>query len=161
MELGYLLTSFKKHLSRSVDSMDEVFPSDETTITNGSHTSADFLEENGYLIIKDHWKENNYLPPSIDDMNNGYSSHREVAEINGVNKGHKESISRDVSIDDERFVHINSWYEEFGVNPCSRTETIYVHSFRSEEPVTSNMDISTGHIVLVSKHLLYLLQMSK
>merc|ERR1712038_1740489 len=51
-------------------------------------------------------------------------------------------------MDDDRFVHVNSWHEEYNVNPCSKTETILLHSYRSEEPVQSNMDISTGHIVL-------------
>ncbi len=53
--------------------------------------------------------------------------------------------------DDERFVHINTWYDTYGSNPCSKTETIYLSHIRSEEPAVSNMDISTGHIVLVSK----------
>ena len=55
--------------------------------------------------------------------------------------------------DHDSFVHINSWYEHFeGSSPCSRTETIYLPRSRSEEPVASNMDISTGHIVLVRIH---------
>lgn len=54
------------------------------------------------------------------------------------------------SPDDERFVHVNDWFAQYGVNPCSRTETIYCESCRSEEPAQNNMDISTGHIVLVS-----------
>ena len=56
------------------------------------------------------------------------------------------------SDDDERFTHVNVWCEMQGANVCSRTETFYLPPFcRSEEPVASNMDISTGHIVLVSK----------
>ena len=58
--------------------------------------------------------------------------------------------NRTLSLDEDAFVHINEWFEHFGVNPCSKTETFYLHSCRSEEPVQSNMDISTGHIVLVS-----------
>ena len=53
--------------------------------------------------------------------------------------------------DEDRFVHINKWFEDYDTNPCSKTEIIYLTCFRSEEPVTSNMDISTGHIVLVSR----------
>ena len=52
--------------------------------------------------------------------------------------------------DQECFIHINDWFQHYGGNPCSKTETIYLNHCRSEEPVTSNMDISTGHIVLVS-----------
>jgi hypothetical protein len=52
--------------------------------------------------------------------------------------------------DDEAFVHVNAWHTNVGGNPCSKTETIYLFASRSEEPVVSNMDISTGHIVLVS-----------
>ena len=59
------------------------------------------------------------------------------------------SVSSD---DDERFTHVNIWCDMRGANECSRTETFYLPNFcRSEEPVASNMDISTGHIVLVSK----------
>lgn len=53
--------------------------------------------------------------------------------------------------DDEDFVHIKDWCCVYDVSPCCRTETIYLPSSRSEEPVASNMDISTGHIVLVSR----------
>ena len=52
--------------------------------------------------------------------------------------------------EDESFVHINAWHTDVGGNPCSKTETIYLYASRSEEPVVSNMDISTGHIILVS-----------
>ena len=55
------------------------------------------------------------------------------------------------SDDAERFTHVNVWCDMQGANACSRTETFYLSPFcRSEEPVASNMDISTGHIVLVS-----------
>lgn len=56
---------------------------------------------------------------------------------------------------EETFVHINEWHEHFNSDPCSRTEVIYLDACRSEEPATTNMDISTGHIVLVSKQLLF------
>lgn len=52
--------------------------------------------------------------------------------------------------DEDRFVHVNKWFADYDTDPCSKTEVIYLtHCFRSEEPVTTNMDISTGHIVLV------------
>ena len=55
------------------------------------------------------------------------------------------------STDDDTFLHVKEWYGAFPVNPCSKTETIHVlSSYRSEEPVTTNMDITTGHIILVS-----------
>ena len=64
---------------------------------------------------------------------------------------YRQSSYSTVDIDDQdRFVHINEWFEHYGGNPCSKTETIYLDNYRSEEPVQSNMDISTGHIVLVS-----------
>ena len=66
------------------------------------------------------------------------------------------SVSSD---DDERFTHVNIWCDMRGANECSRTETFYLPNFcRSEEPVASNMDISTGHIVLVSKFQLSTIQ---
>ena len=65
-------------------------------------------------------------------------------------KNTKAGLVRQSSNLDEGFVHINEWHEYYGGSPFSRTETIILNSYRSEEPVTSNMDISTGHIVLVS-----------
>ena len=55
---------------------------------------------------------------------------------------------------DSSFEHIKEWSSNFDVSPCCRTEIIYLPSFRSEEPVASNMDISTGHIVLVSRRFI-------
>ena len=39
------------------------------------------------------------------------------------------------------------------LQPLYRTEVVVLPFSRSEEPVTSNMDISTGHIVLVSTNI--------
>ncbi len=66
---------------------------------------------------------------------------------------YRQSSYSAVTIADDSFVHINEWFERYGGNPCSRTETIYLDNYRNEEPVQSNMDISTGHIVLVSIYL--------
>ena len=80
-----------------------------------------------------------------------YLTHRQCgASKNGVETFSRGFKYQDSSADEDRFVHINEWYLQYGCNPCSRTETIYLHCYRSEEPVASNMDISTGHIVLVS-----------
>lgn len=51
----------------------------------------------------------------------------------------------------ELFVHVKDYACLCNnVYPFCKTEVIYLPlSRRSEEPVTSNMDISTGHIVLV------------
>ncbi|XP_074659356.1 receptor-type tyrosine-protein phosphatase N2-like [Tubulanus polymorphus] len=49
---------------------------------------------------------------------------------------------------EDNFVHVKEWYRFFHVNPCSKTEIIRLNYCRSEEPVVSNMDITTGHIVL-------------
>lgn len=97
---------------------------------------------------------------SLDESNtyrHGYQylTHREcMTNGNGVEKFSRGFRYQDVNVDMDSFVHINEWYLHYGCDPCSRTETIYLHSFRSEEPVASNMDISTGHIVLVSTTIL-------
>ena len=87
---------------------------------------------------------------------NGYLTHQD--SFNYLDNQDSEVVNgnRSLSFDEDAFVHINEWFEHFGVNPCSKTETFYLHSCRSEEPVQSNMDISTGHIVLVSIKLFYL-----
>lgn len=52
----------------------------------------------------------------------------------------------------DTFTHIKRWSIDYtNVQPCCSTEKLVFNHYRSEEPVTSNMDISTGHIVLVSK----------
>ena len=49
------------------------------------------------------------------------------------------------------FTHIKRWSIDYtNVQPCCTTEKLVFVNCRSEEPVSSNMDISTGHIVLVS-----------
>ena len=49
------------------------------------------------------------------------------------------------------FTHIKRWSIDYtNVQPCCTTEKLVFVNYRSEEPVSSNMDISTGHIVLVS-----------
>ena len=78
-----------------------------------------------------------------------YCTHRECV-ANGIDHFSRGFKYQEASCESDRFVHINDWFEQYGCNPCSRTETIYLHCFRSEEPVMSTMDISTGHIVLVS-----------
>lgn len=49
----------------------------------------------------------------------------------------------------EGFTHIKKRWE-YDEGAFCRTETFVLSASRSEEPVSSNMDISTGHIVLVS-----------
>ena len=95
---------------------------------------------------------NGFFSTHNDDDTNAHSSlyqRNGGLGINGSILGQQHQLHR--SLDEDRFTHIKDWFfSEYAVNPCSRTETIYVDSCRSEEPVQSNMDISTGHIVLVS-----------
>ena len=84
------------------------------------------------------------------ELKNGYQDNDSVVLRRGNSSQWRRcSASSD---DGERFTHVNVWCDMQGANVCSRTETFYLSPFcRSEEPVASNMDISTGHIVLVSQ----------
>ena len=96
------------------------------------------------------------VPRYIEQLKNGsiWPNERQLGNVKNVenNNNHLMRRNRHLSLDehDERFMHVNMWHTDYGGNPCSKTETIYVCAFRSEEPVVTNMDISTGHIVLVS-----------
>ena len=111
-------------------------------------TLTDILENQHWpelFLVAMEIRSQSLMNISVDE---GYCTRRQrLGSSESLDVGFK---FKDVTSDDDRFIHINDWFEEYGVNPCSKTETIILHSCRSEEPVQSNMDISTGHIVLVS-----------
>ena len=44
--------------------------------------------------------------------------------------GYKTWSFQDVNYDEDSFVHVNDWFDHYGTNPCSKTEVIYLHSYR-------------------------------
>jgi len=108
------------------------------------NTSTDVASESSDLFHYIEKPKNSSVWPNKDRLG-------EVKNVEN-NNNHLMRRNRHLSLeeDDERFVHVNTWHTDYGGNPCSKTETIYLFAFRSEEPVVTNMDISTGHIVLVS-----------
>ena len=66
----------------------------------------------------------------------------------------KSSWTENVNNYMDMFTHVKRWSIDYtNVQPCCMTEKLVFIRCRSEEPVASNMDISTGHIVLVSSKI--------
>ncbi len=81
------------------------------SLTNGYCTRREFVE----------------LGPPIANGNSYYYSSRSCMS---TPDGSKTCTFGDVALDDESFVHVNEWSLEYGGNPCSKTEVIYLHSYR-------------------------------
>ena len=118
---------------------------DNSNHVNGNpstgHKTQDFDEDDQLKSVHYPAKSRAQIPRSL-SLTNASCSRREPVEYRqtlmdsrsrscvSTPDGYKMWSFQDVDYDEDNFVHINNWFDRYDTNPCSKTEVIYLHSYR-------------------------------